>query len=136
MRQLNLPYFAPRKGLNTFACETTFRCSYASQYDWRRGYSAGQGGRLAFRPPCLEHMKRFGLAGDSFIYPRRGSWHSPRLPLISKNTGFCSASRTTGVRIQQGSECLAEFAFRDAFRQLLPECLGDHSTSTVLAMPP
>ena len=31
MRQLNLSHFAIRKGLNTFACETTFRCSRASR---------------------------------------------------------------------------------------------------------
>ena len=33
--------------------------------DWRTcayGYSAGQGGRLAFRPPCMEHMNRIGMA--------------------------------------------------------------------------
>ena len=31
MRQLNLPYLALRKGLNNFACETTFRFSCASR---------------------------------------------------------------------------------------------------------
>ena len=41
-----------------------------------------------------------------------------------QNTRFCSASHMTGVRIQQGSECLAEFAFRNAFRHQLLKCLA------------
>ena len=41
-----------------------------------------------------------------------------------QNTRFCSASFKTGVRIQQGSECLAEFAFRNAFRQQQLKCLA------------
>ena len=61
---------------------------------------------------------------DAFIYPHRGSRHSPRLPLISKTRGFVAPVATTGVRIQQGSECLAEFAFRNAFRQQQLKCLA------------
>ena len=51
MRQLNLTHLAPLKGLNTFECETTFRCSCASRRTGYREYSAGPDGRLAFRPP-------------------------------------------------------------------------------------
>ena len=52
MRQLNLSHLALRKGLNTFACETTFRCSSTSR---RTGTAkiAEPDGRLAFRPPGL-----------------------------------------------------------------------------------
>ena len=50
MRQLNLSYLVPRKGLETFAWRTTFRCSPASR---RTGTAkiAEPDGRLAFRPP-------------------------------------------------------------------------------------
>ena len=71
----------------------------------------------------LEYMKRFGMA-EMFSYILiGGSWHSP-VAAHRQNTGFCSASPVTGARIQQGSECLAEFAFRNAFRHQLQKCLA------------
>ena len=42
MRQLNLSHHALRKGLNTFACETTFRC-LAPVYRLARGRIRGAG---------------------------------------------------------------------------------------------
>ena len=47
-----------------------------------------------------------------------------RVAAHQQNTRFCNVSRTTGVRIQQGSESLAEFAFRNAFRQQQLKCLA------------
>ena len=55
----------------------------------RADTARGQGGRLAFRPPCLEHMKRFGTAGMLHA-PHRGSRHWSGLPLISKTWRFCA----------------------------------------------
>ena len=42
MRQLNLPYLALRKGLNAFACGTTFRCSCASRMTGAAGIARGR----------------------------------------------------------------------------------------------
>ena len=112
------------KGLGkTFARETTFRCSSTSR---RTGAASTSRSRMvdlrSDRPAGVYETIRHGR--DAFIYPHRGSRHSPSAAAHQQNTGFCSASRTTGVRIQQGSECLAEFAFRNAFRQQQLKCLA------------
>ena len=74
------------------------------------------------RPAGVYESIRHGR--DAFIYPHRGSQAFAWTTAHQQNTGFCSASRPTGVRIQQGSECLAEFAFENAFRQQLLKCLA------------
>ena len=87
MRQLNLPYLALRKGLNTFACETTFRCSCASRMTGAAFKARGRTVDLrSSRPAGIYETIRHGR--DVFIYPHRGSRHSPGLPLISKTRGF------------------------------------------------
>ena len=68
-------------------------------------------------------MKRFGTA-EMFSYILIAGAGVARAAAHQQNTGFCSASRMTVARIQQGSECLAEFAFRNAFRQQLQKYLA------------
>ena len=87
MRQLNLSHLALRKGLNTFAYETTFRCSCASR--WTGAASPARGRTVDLRsdrPAGVYETIRYGR--DACISPHRGSRHSPRLPLISKTRGF------------------------------------------------
>ena len=74
------------------------------------------------RPAGVYESIRYGR--DAFIYPHRRSQAFAWAAAHQQNTGFCSASRPTGVRIQQGSECLTEFAYRNAFRQQLLKCLA------------
>ena len=86
MRQLNLTHLALRKGLNTFACETTFRCSSTSR---RTGTAKSQSWTVDLRsnrPAVIYETMRHSR--DAFIYPHRGSRHSPGLPLIDKTRGF------------------------------------------------
>ena len=60
MRQLNLSHLALRKGLDTFAYETTFRCSSASP--GLAPQNRGAGRSTCVRTAQLEYMKRFGMA--------------------------------------------------------------------------
>ena len=66
MRQLNLAYLALRKGLNTFACETPFRC-YVYQSHGRHRENRGAGRSTCVHPARLEYMKRFDMA-EMFSY--------------------------------------------------------------------
>ena len=68
-------------------------------------------------------MKRFGLA-DMLSYVLIAGTGVCQVCRHQQNTRFFGASRRTCVRIQQGSECLAEFAFRNAFRHQLLKCLA------------
>ena len=123
MRQLNLSHLALRKGLSTFA--------HTRQRFVVRPPVAGLAPRKSRsrtvdlrsdRPAGVYETIRYGR--DAFIYPHRGKPPFASVSAHQQNTGFCSASRRTGVRIQQGSECLAEFAFRNAFRHQLQKCLA------------
>ena len=71
----------------------------------RADTARGQGGRLAFRPPCLEHMKRFGTAGMLHA-PHRGSRHWSALPLVSKTWSFAQQVRH-GARTATGTAPVA-----------------------------
>ena len=130
MRQLNLSYLALRKGLQYLCVRDNVSLLVHQSHDWYRKI-AEPNGRLAFRPLRLEYMKRFGMAEMLSYILIAGAGVRPGLPLITKTRGFVAPVGTTGVRIQQGRECLAEFAFRNAFRHQLLEMLGAQSASTV-----
>ena len=91
--------------------------------DWHRK-NRGAGRSTCVQTARLEYMKRFGMADMLFHISSSRKPAFARSAAHQQNTRFCSASRTTGVRIQQGRKCLAEFAFRNAFRQQLLKCLA------------
>ena len=86
MRQSKLSYLALRKGLNTFAYETTFRCSSTSRRAGTRKSRSRTVDLCSNRPAEIYETMRRGR--DAFIYPHRGSQHSLGLPLINKTRGF------------------------------------------------
>ena len=84
---MNLSYLAPRKGLNTFSYETTFRCLFTSR---RTGTAKSRSWTVDLcsdHPPGAYEMIRYGR--DVFIAPHRGNQDSSGLPLISKTWRLC-----------------------------------------------
>ena len=94
MRQIQLTHLAPRKGLNTFAYETTFRCSSTSR---RTGTAKSRSRAVDLRsdrPAGVYETIRHGR--DAFIYPHRGSQHWSGSRSSAKHGGFAQQVRCAG----------------------------------------
>ena len=116
IRQLNLSHLALRKGLNTFAYETTFRCSSTSRKTGTAKSRSRTVDLRSDRPAGVYETIRHGR--DAFIYPHRGSRHSPGLPLISKTRGFVAPVTRLACE------------FSKVVNALLNSRLGTHFTSS------
>ena len=94
---MNLSRLALRKGLNTFAYETTLRCSSTSR---RTGTAKSRSRTVDLRsdrPAGVYETIRHGRDGS--IAPQRGSQHSLGLPLIGKTWKFCATGAANGFRL-------------------------------------
>ena len=122
MHQLNLKHLALRKGLNTFACDTTFRCSSScAGLVPRKSRSLAVDLRSDRQAGIYETIRH---SRDAFKYPHRGSLGLSRLPLITKTRGFVEPVARLACDFSKVLNYLAEVVFRNAFCHQLQKCLA------------